>query len=325
MKDCDISADNKLVTAAHKYCTGNFSACKSSEDSAGSYLYSCAQTAYELTEKAANAAENLDALTQAKNKTDELASGTSRHHVSRVKRQDGLSSCTAVAAAVSSLLIMAAQATTSTLWRSLALTIAAYAGPACSTAEQAALSAQSSSFEVVIVQITVVVSNFKSSVAVSTGTEPTDDELVAALTTAAPSPTTVAPPAPVPVPAPVPAPAPPAPAPPAPAPVPSAPAPSAPAPSAPAPVPAPGPMPTGGVTEDPSTGEEEVELPTVPLGPAPVPAPGPAPPPAPSAPAPAPVPAPPAPSAPAPAPAPPAPLAPAPAPVPAPPAPSAPA
>merc|ERR1712106_282900 len=201
IKTCDVSTENKAVTAAHRFCTGNFSTCKSTEDSAGSYLYSCAQTPAALKEKAGNAAANLDALSLAKNKIDELASNSSRHYVSRVKRSDDLSSCTALAELTAKLLVMAAQAMYNPIWRSLALIVASYAGAACTAAEQSTLSTQSISFTIVIVQIESVVTSFKGSVEVSTGEEPSDEELAQAITTLAPSPTTTPAPEPVPGPA----------------------------------------------------------------------------------------------------------------------------
>merc|ERR1712106_85677 len=169
IKTCDVSTENKAVTAAHRFCTGNFSTCKSTEDSAGSYLYSCAQTPAALKEKAGNAAANLDALS--------LAELTAK------------------------LLVMAAQAMYNPIWRSLALTVASYAGAACTAAEQSTLSTQSISFTIVIVQIESVVTSFKGSVEVSTGEEPSDEELAQAITTLAPSPTTTPAPEPVPGPA----------------------------------------------------------------------------------------------------------------------------
>merc|ERR1711892_707540 len=39
VKTCDISSENKKVTAQHKQCTGNFSACKQIEDTAVTYIY----------------------------------------------------------------------------------------------------------------------------------------------------------------------------------------------------------------------------------------------------------------------------------------------
>merc|ERR1711983_528957 len=53
VKNCDISKENKKVTAAHKECTGNFSACKKIEDSAVTYIFACSQSADALKVKAA--------------------------------------------------------------------------------------------------------------------------------------------------------------------------------------------------------------------------------------------------------------------------------
>merc|ERR1711892_1393531 len=77
VKTCDISSSNKLVTAQHKQCTGNFSACKKIEDTAVTYIYACSQSAATLKAKAAQASKNVDALGAAKNKTSTLAGGSS--------------------------------------------------------------------------------------------------------------------------------------------------------------------------------------------------------------------------------------------------------
>merc|ERR1711892_538958 len=66
VKTCDISSSNKLVTAQHKQCTGNFSACKKIEDTAVTYIYACSQSAATLKAKAAQASKNVDALGAAK-------------------------------------------------------------------------------------------------------------------------------------------------------------------------------------------------------------------------------------------------------------------
>merc|ERR1711892_586415 len=55
VKTCDISSENKKVTAQHKQCTGNFSACKQIEDTAVTYIYACSQSASDLKVKAAQA------------------------------------------------------------------------------------------------------------------------------------------------------------------------------------------------------------------------------------------------------------------------------
>merc|ERR1711892_1158831 len=66
VKTCDISSSNKLVTAQHKQCTGNFSSCKKIEDTAVTYIYACSQSAATLKAKAAQASKNVDALGAAK-------------------------------------------------------------------------------------------------------------------------------------------------------------------------------------------------------------------------------------------------------------------
>merc|ERR1711874_164635 len=48
VKTCDIASENKKVTAAHKQCTGNFSACKKIEDTAVTYIFACSQSANDL-------------------------------------------------------------------------------------------------------------------------------------------------------------------------------------------------------------------------------------------------------------------------------------
>merc|ERR1739847_77568 len=68
VKKCDISKENKKVTAAHKQCTGNFSACKKIEDSAVTYIFACSQSADDLKVKAAQTKKNAEALEAAKTK-----------------------------------------------------------------------------------------------------------------------------------------------------------------------------------------------------------------------------------------------------------------
>merc|ERR1712095_5323 len=84
VKNCDISKENKKVTAAHKECTGNFSACKKIEDSAVTYIFACSQSADALKVKAAQTKKNVNALEAAKTKTGTLAgNSTGRNTVIR--------------------------------------------------------------------------------------------------------------------------------------------------------------------------------------------------------------------------------------------------
>merc|ERR1719250_496485 len=93
VKKCDISKENKKVTAAHKECTGNFSACKKIEDSAVTYIFACSQSADDLKVKAAQTKNNADALEKAKTKTSTLAgNSTGRNTVIR-KRATSVSTC----------------------------------------------------------------------------------------------------------------------------------------------------------------------------------------------------------------------------------------
>jgi hypothetical protein len=314
VKKCDISTENKLVTKHHSYCTGNFSTCKSTEDSAGKYLYSCAQSVHSFKKKAGQALANSNSLTEAQAKVEELANSTanstSRRTFSRGFRQsDAPSTCAEIIALSKAVLKIAKESTYSPYIVAMANQIINYDGSDCTAEEKAELDTQVTEYKVIIVIVNAAVSGFKDTVEAAIGEEPTDENILIQITTLAPpvpAPSPVPAPAPVPVPAPsltpVPAPAP-APAPtPVPAPAPASPAPApVPAPSSPAPAPTPAPA---------SPSPAPVPAPSLPPAPAPVPAPAspaPAPVPAPSsppAPAPAPVPAPTAPPAPTSAPAP---------------------
>merc|ERR1719369_167950 len=242
IRKCDIKKENKAVTDAHRNCTATFSTCKSTEDSAGKYVYTCKQTTEALKKKAGQAAANVNALTSAKSTVEALVNGTSSRMVlSRNRRDTGITSCAIVITTNTLLLQYAAQSVYSSLIFYLANQIAAYVGPACTSAEITVLAVQVNTYTTVIIIVTVAVVEFKATVAVATGEEPTDDEIAAAITTVAPSPTTLAPPVPAPVPSPLAAPVP--------SPVPTVvagPTPPSPAPapaSVPATVPSPAPTP----------------------------------------------------------------------------------
>merc|ERR1711892_1404460 len=143
VKDCDISSSNKLVTAQHKQCTGNFSACKKIEDTAVTYIYACSQSAASLKAKAAQASKNVDALGAAKNKTSTLAGGSSGRSTIIRKRATSVSTCADFVSLSASLLKIADEAPTSSAVETMANILKAVSDSlSCSTAEKATLTTQ---------------------------------------------------------------------------------------------------------------------------------------------------------------------------------------
>merc|ERR1712123_109633 len=147
VKTCDISSENKKVTAQHKQCTGNFSACKQIEDTAVTYIYACSQSASDLKVKAAQAKSNVDALGGAKNKTSALAgSSTGRSTVIR-KRATSVSTCSEFIALSTTLLQAADDAPTSSAVETMAKILSAVSSAlSCTTTEKATLTVQTTTY-----------------------------------------------------------------------------------------------------------------------------------------------------------------------------------
>merc|ERR1712123_228368 len=147
VKTCDISSENKKVTAQHKQCTGNFSACKQIEDTAVTYIYACSQSASDLKVKAAQAKSNVDALGGAKNKTSALAgNSTGRSTVIR-KRATSVSTCSEFIALSTTLLQAADDAPTSSAVETMAKILSAVSSAlSCTTTEKATLTVQTTTY-----------------------------------------------------------------------------------------------------------------------------------------------------------------------------------
>jgi len=180
VKTCDISSENKKVTAQHKQCTGNFSACKQIEDTAVTYIYACSQSASDLKVKAAQAKSNVDALGGAKNKTSELAgSSTGRSTVIR-KRATSVSTCSEFIALSTTLLQAADDAPTSSAVETMAKILSAVSSAlSCTTTEKATLTVQTTTYTQKISKVTAAYNGLKSSVEDASGTT-SDAEIVAA-------------------------------------------------------------------------------------------------------------------------------------------------
>merc|ERR1712123_247065 len=180
VKTCDISSENKKVTAQHKQCTGNFSACKQIEDTAVTYIYACSQSASDLKVKAAQAKSNVDALGGAKNKTSALAgSSTGRSTVIR-KRATSVSTCSEFIALSATLLQAADDAPTSSAVETMAKILSAVSSAlSCTTTEKATLTVQTTTYTQKISKVTAAYSGLKSSVEDASGTT-SDAEIVAA-------------------------------------------------------------------------------------------------------------------------------------------------
>merc|ERR1712128_284637 len=155
VKTCDISSENKKVTAQHKQCTGNFSACKQIEDTAVTYIYACSQSASDLKVKAAQAKSNVDALGGAKNKTSALAgSSTGRSTVIR-KRATSVSTCSEFIALSTALLQAADDAPTSSAVETMAKILSAVSSAlSCTTTEKATLTVQTTTYTQKISKVT---------------------------------------------------------------------------------------------------------------------------------------------------------------------------
>merc|ERR1711892_1479511 len=169
VKDCDISSSNKLVTAQHKQCTGNFSACKKIED-----------TAVTLKAKAAQASKNVDALGAAKNKTSTLAGGSSGRSTIIRKRATSVSTCADFVSLSASLLKIADEAPTSSAVETMANILKAVSDSlSCSTAEKATLTTQVVTYTQTVSKVSAAYSGLKSSVEDASGTT-SDAEIAAA-------------------------------------------------------------------------------------------------------------------------------------------------
>merc|ERR1712123_329425 len=180
VKTCDISSENKKVTAQHKQCTGNFSACKQIEDTAVTYIYACSQSASDLKVKAAQAKSNADALGGAKNKTSALAgSSTGRSTVIR-KRATSVSTCSDFITLSTTLLQAASDAPTSSAVETMAKILSAVSSAlSCTTTEKATLTVQTTTYTQTISKVTATYNGLKSSVEDASGTT-SDAEIVAA-------------------------------------------------------------------------------------------------------------------------------------------------
>merc|ERR1711970_50717 len=143
VKNCNISTENKAVTAAHKQCTGNFSARKKIEDSAVTYIFACSQSADDLKVKAAQTKKNADALEAAKTKTSTLAgNSTGRNTVIR-KRATSVSTCSDFVSMSAKLLAAADEAPSSSAVETMAKMLSAVSDAlSCSTIEKSTLTVQ---------------------------------------------------------------------------------------------------------------------------------------------------------------------------------------
>jgi len=180
VKKCDISKENKKVTAAHKQCTGNFSACKKIEDTAVTYIFACSQSADDLKVKAAQTKKNAEALEAAKTKTSTLAgNSTGRSTVIR-KRATSVSTCSDFVSLSAKLLSAADEAPSSSAVETMAKILSAVSDAlSCSTNEKSTLTVQVTTYTQTISKVTATYEGLKSSVEDASGTT-SDSEIVAA-------------------------------------------------------------------------------------------------------------------------------------------------
>merc|ERR1712121_458575 len=168
VKKCDISQENKKVTAAHKQCTGNFSACKKVEDTAVTYIFACSQSADELKVKAAQT------------KTSTLAgNSTGRNTVIR-KRATSVSTCGDFVSLSAKLLTAADEAPSSSAVETMAKILSAVSDTlSCSTSEKSTLTIQVTTYTQTITKVSATYEGLKSSVEDASGTT-SDSEIAAA-------------------------------------------------------------------------------------------------------------------------------------------------
>merc|ERR1712212_1463830 len=180
VKTCDIAEENKKVTAAHKQCTGNFSACEKIEDSAVTYIFACSQSADDLKVKAAQTKKNADALEAAKTKTSTLAgNSTGRNTVIR-KRATSVSTCSDFVSLSAKLLTAADEAPSSSAVETIAKILSVVSDSlSCSTAEKSTLTVQVTTYTQTITKVTATYEGLKSSVEDASGTT-SDSEIAAA-------------------------------------------------------------------------------------------------------------------------------------------------
>jgi len=180
VKKCDISKQNKLVTAQHKQCTGNFSACKKIEDTAVTYIYACSQSASDLKIKAAQTKANVDALGAAKNKTSTLAGSSSGRSTIIRKRATSVSTCSDFVTLSAKLLTIASDSPSSSTVATMAKILSAVSDAlSCTTAEKSSLTTQVTTYTQTISKVSATYSGLKSSVEDASGTT-SDAEIVAA-------------------------------------------------------------------------------------------------------------------------------------------------
>merc|ERR1712025_804531 len=180
VKKCNIASENKRVTAAHKECTGNFSACKKIEDSAVTYIFACSQSADALKVKAAQTKKNVAALEAAKTKTGTLAgNSTGRNTVIR-KRATSVSTCADFVSLSAKLLTAADAAPTSSAVETMAKMLSAVSDAlSCSTTEKSTLTVQVTTYTQTISKVSATYEGLKSSVEDASGTT-SEAEIVAA-------------------------------------------------------------------------------------------------------------------------------------------------
>jgi len=180
VKKCDISGENKKVTAQHKACTGNFSACKKIEDTAVTYIYACSQSAADLKVKAAQTKANVDALGAAKNKTSTLAGSSSGRSTIIRKRATSVSTCSDFVTLSTTLLTIASDSPSSSTVATMAKILSAVSDAlSCTTAEKSTLTTQVTTYTQTITKVSATYSGLKSSVEDASGTT-SDAEIVAA-------------------------------------------------------------------------------------------------------------------------------------------------
>merc|ERR1712059_48991 len=155
---------SKSMVQALNYCKGNFSACKSAEDSSVEILSSCCKTSTEIMKEAATLTANIAGVQEANKTAVSLASG-SRKRFSRAAAKD----CAEVISKNSMIITFGNDMASSPKIYQTAAEVTNLTGISCTTAQKATLTAQTTNFTSVVTEMTVVLAAIQSNIQVATG------------------------------------------------------------------------------------------------------------------------------------------------------------
>lgn len=158
---CDISGDNKLMTAAKKACTTAFGACRKLEDTVSPALSACSpsNTVTKLTAAITQGTKNKAAAQGLKTKVASAASA----------RAAGNYSCSAFTTAVTAAIAQIEAAALSSGLETLLTDLSSSTVAACSTDEKTALTATSTLIDAAVTVIEEYITEKQSALEIQTG------------------------------------------------------------------------------------------------------------------------------------------------------------